>query len=271
MKNKKNYIYLLFCFVLITLFTLPLLWMVYASLVNGDSNLTTSILDLSKYTDNNYIQILQKSDMLRWAFNSLFITCSIVILNIIIGLSAAYAMARLKFKGKKLTLMYVIFVMMVPAQILIIPTFLMINRFHMVNSYIGLIIPFAANPFSIFIFYQYYISFPKEFEEAARIDGCSEFGILTKVVIPLSKNVITTLAIILFIWNFNAYIYPSILIKNPQLYTIPMGVAQLTNSQYLPNVAQQMAGATLGLLPILIFYIIFQRKIIYNDTSSGIK
>lgn len=271
MRNKKNFFYILFSFLLMALFILPLLWMLYASLVDGDANLSTSIFNFSKYTTSNYFAILEKSDMLRWAFNSLFITSSIVVLNIVIGLCAAYAMARLEFKGKKLTLIYVVFVMMVPAQILIIPTFLMINKFHMVNSYLGLIIPFAANPFSIFIFRQYYLSFPKEFEEAARIDGCSEFTILTKVVVPLSKNVITTLAIVLFIWNFNAFIYPSILIKNPDLYTIPMGVAQLTNSQYLPNVAQQMAGATLGLLPILIFYIVFQRKIIYNDTSSGIK
>lgn len=270
MKKNKIVIYV----VLITLSllaVLPFLWTLYTSLILDDLNINKGLLKLKEYGFDNYFYIFTKSDVLKWTFNSLIVTVSITIGNLIFNSMAGYALARYNFKGKKTLFYYVLGTMMVPTQIILIPIFLQIAKFGMINSYSGLIIPFLINPFGVFLMRQFYLDFPEALEEAAKIDGLNNFGVFTKIVLPLSKGALMTQAIFIFIWNWNSFTLPSIIVNTTDKFTLPLGIYQITNSQYISSVTKSMAATVLTLIPTIILYVIFQKYLTGSKVTSGIK
>lgn len=270
MKKYKVLIYIsLIVLSLVSL--LPFLWTLYVSFILNDLNINKGILSIVEYGFENYIYIFTKSNILKWIFNSFFVTVTITVGNLIFNSMAGYALARYNFKGRKVVFYYVLGTMMVPTQIILIPIFLQIAKFGMINSYFGLIIPFLINPFGVFLMRQFYLDFPIAIEEAARIDGLSNFGVFRKIIIPLSKSALMTQAIFIFIWNWNSFTLPSIIVNTTDKFTLPLGIYQITNTQYVASVTKSMAATVLTLVPTIILYILFQKYLTGNKATSGIK
>lgn len=256
---------------LLFIFLLPLVWTVYVSLVNNDLNIKTSLMDISKYTLDNYKYILNNSDIMRWLFNSIFVTCIITFFNLIFNSLAGFALAKYDGFGNKMSLFYVMVLIMIPVQALMIPTFIVISQLGLINSYAGLIIPFLINPFGVFLMRQYFMNYPNELLEAGRIDGLSLFQTLKNIVFPTAATALITQGLIIFIWNWNAYIFPSIIIKSDELFTLPLGISLITNTKYIPQTTIAMAGTVITLVPIIIVFVVMQKYIISSDVDSGIK
>lgn len=250
---------------------LPLLWTLYASLVMDDLDINTALKNLSKYSIDNFIYILTKGKILTWFRNSAIVVVVITFFNLLFNSMAGYGLARFDFKFKKVIFFYILGTMMIPMQVLTIPIFLVVNKLNLINTLTGIIVPFLVNAFGVFLMKQFFETFPKDIEEAARIDGLGEFGTFFRVVLPLAKNAIMTQAIFIFVWNWNNFMIPSVIVTDSNKFTLPLGMYQLTNTQYVTSITKSMAGVTLTLLPTIIFYLIFQKKLIENSVSSGIK
>lgn len=267
---KKGIKYLIF-FALTLIVMLPFFWTLYAAFVKNDLDLNTKILQQGKYGFENFKYILSRGEIFIWLKNSVITVSAITAANLLINTMAGYALARFEFKGKKTIFTYITASMMIPAQVLVIPIFLIISKLGMINTYAGLIIPFMFNPFGVFLMRQHFLTFPKEIEEAASIDGLGAFMIFFKVCMPLAKNALMTQAILIFVWNWNSFILPSILVNRQDMFTLPLGMYQLTNTRYVTSITKSMAGAVLTLLPTIIFYLIFQKRLINNDMNSAVK
>lgn len=250
---------------------LPFFWTLYAAFVSNDLDINTEIFQSGKYSIDNFKYILSRGEIFTWLKNSAITVSIITISNLLINTMAGYALARFKFKGRKITFLYITAIMMIPAQVLVIPIFLIISKMGLINTYAGLIIPFMFNPFGVFLMRQHFLMFPKEIEEAAAIDGLGPFATFFRICIPLAKNALMTQAILIFVWNWNSFMLPSILVNQPDMFTLPLGMYQLTNTQYVTSITKSMAGAVLTLLPTIVFYLIFQKRLINSDLNSGVK
>lgn len=267
---KKTLAYIiLFAITLIILF--PFFWTLYAASVTDDVFINSPIFQKGKYSLDNFLYILRRGEITTWFFNSLFVVTAITLANLLINTMAGYALARFEFKGKKAAFVYVTGIMMIPAQVLTIPIFLVVSKMNLLNTYAALILPFIFSPFGTFLMRQYFLGFPKEIEEAAKIDGMGEYATFFKLALPLSKNALMTQAIFIFLWNWNSFMLPSILVNRPEKFTLPLGIYQITNTQYTTSVTKSMAGATLSLIPTIVFYFIFQKKLINNEINSAVK
>jgi multiple sugar transport system permease protein len=270
MKNKHWLIYLILIF-LSLLAIAPFIWTLYNSFILNDLDMNKGFLSLDKYGLDNYIYIFTRSKVLRWTLNSIFVTLTITIGNLVFNSMAGYALARFNFKGRKILFYYVLAIMMVPTQIILIPIFLQIANLNMINSYAGLIIPFLINPFGVFLMRQFYLDFPKAIEEAARIDGLSNFGVFSRIIIPLSKGPLMTQGILIFVWNWNSFTLPSIIVNSTDKFTLPLGIYQITNTQYIASVTKALSAMVLTLLPTIILYVLFQKYLTSSKATSGIK
>lgn len=222
-KISKGIRYSVF-FAITILVMLPFFWTIYAALVKNDLDLNTNFMQQGKYGLENFIYILSRGEIFTWLKNSVFTVSIITAANLLINTMAGYALARFEFKGKKTIFTYITASMMIPAQVLVIPIFLIISKLGMINTYTGLIVPFMFNPFGVFLMRQHFLSFPKEIEEAAAIDGLGAFMIFFKVCMPLAKNALMTQATLIFVWNWNSFILPSILVNRPEMFTLPLGM-----------------------------------------------
>ncbi len=250
---------------------LPFFWTLYAAFIENDLDLHTTIFDFSKYGFGNFLYILERGDIFIWVKNSVIVVFFITMLNLMINTMAGYSLARCNFRGKRISFMYIVGIMMIPPQVLVIPIFLVVSRLGLINTYLGLILPFVCNSFGVFLMRQFYLEFPRDLESAGYIDGLGPWGIFIKIALPLSKNALMTQAILIGIWNWNSFILPSILVNTPEKFTLPLGIYQITNTQFITSVTKSMAGAVMALIPTIIFYLIFQKKLINSDIGSGVK
>lgn len=266
-KIPKYMLLFLVAFVLL----LPFFWTLYAALVKNDLDLNTPIANASKYGLDNFAYVLSKGDLLIWLRNSAFTVIIITLANLLINSMAGFGLARYRFAGRKFFFGYVKGIMMIPAQVLMIPIFLVVSRLGLNNTFAALILPFIFNPFGVFLMRQHFLNFPREVEEAARIDGLGHYSTFFRIAIPLAKNALMTQAILIFIWNWNSFMLPSILVSSPDKFTLPLGIYQITNTQYMTSITKAMAGAGLALLPTVIFYLIFQKRLINSDMGAAVK
>lgn len=249
----------------------PFLWTFYASFVKNDLDVGAFPLDVAKYGFDNFIYIITQSHLGDWYKNSIFITSMITIGNLLFNSMAGYALARIDFPGKKFFFFFTLGIMMVPVQILLIPIFVMMANVGWVNTYFALIIPFLVNPFGVFLMRQFFIDFPGELEEAAKMDGLSRIGIFFRIALPLAKPALIAQAIFIFVWNWNSFPFPSILATQPDMYTLPVGIYQITNTAFTSSVTKSMAGVVLMTIPTLAFFMIFQKYFIKSSINTGIK
>jgi multiple sugar transport system permease protein len=206
----------------------------------------------------------------RWFGNSLFISSAATLLVLTVDSLAAYAFARLDLPGKKWVFGAVVATMMVPGQILLVPVYLILNRLGWLDTPTALIIPAGAGAFGVFLLHQFFVSLPKELEEAAAIDGCSRWGIFWHILLPLSRPALATLGIFTFIGSWNDFLGPMVYLDSVDKYTLPVGIA-LFQTSYYAEYGLTLAASVLCTLPVIVAFLLFQRNIIQGIALSGLK
>ncbi|MGB2601612.1 MAG: carbohydrate ABC transporter permease [Candidatus Omnitrophota bacterium] len=218
-----------------------------------------------------YRDLFKIVPMMRYLFNSLFVAGTVTLFNVFATSLAGYAFAKHKFWGRDKLFFILLGSLMIPWQVNVIPGFVIVKKLGWLNTYRGLIIPSMAwCAFGIFLNRQYIYSIPDDLIDAAKIDGCSEFMIYRKVILPLIKPVVATLAIFTFLQQWNNFVWPLVIIHTSNMRTIPLVLAILTG-QFGSNFAIVMAGAVVSTLPMLVVYLLFQKYIIKGVAMTGLK
>jgi len=223
-------------------------------------------------TFDNYSKILFSDNInfFHYMGNSLFTVGMIVLFGTIVNSICAYALVKLKFPGSDYVLLIIIALYVVPFESVLIPLYIVVNKFGWINQYPALIVPFIASAFNIFLFRQFFMGFPKELEEAAQIDGASPWQTFIKIVVPNSKPVFATAAILTFVTHWSDFMWPLIVATDQSIQTVQIGIQYLftdNNIQY----GQIMAALTLTTIPVILIFLFFQRYYVQGITSSGVK
>lgn len=251
---------------------LPLLWLVSTAFKSSEENIFAFPPEFIPATPtlNNFITVWQQNPFGQYFINSIIVAVLTVGLNLLFCSLAAYPLARLRFVGRKFLFALIVATILIPFQIVMIPLYVLAVQLGLRNSYLGLIFPFIASAFGIFLMRQAFLGVPKELEEAARIDGCSELGIWWNVMISSTRPALVTLAIFVFIGAWSDFLWPLILLDRPEYYTLPLGVAKLAGSFSL-DWRLIAAGSVISILPVLIFFVVMQRYIVPTESGSGLK
>lgn len=218
----------------------------------------------------NFSRALQAAPFGRYYLNSLFVAVSVTIGQLITCSMAAYAFARLQFKGRDILFYIFLGTMMIPYQVTMIPSFMVLYWLGWIDSYKAMIVPGLASAFGTFLLRQFFLTIPKELEEAAYIDGCSKFRVLWQIIIPLSKPALAALAIFTFMGTFNDFIWALIVVNSEHLRTVQLGLA-VFRDRYTTDWDLLMAGSVMATVPILIVFFFAQKYFIKGITLSGIK
>ncbi|WP_314097436.1 carbohydrate ABC transporter permease [Microbacterium foliorum] len=249
---------------------LPFLWAVATAFktetdaASGDP----SWIGASGPTIEAFTAILSQGNVYTWAFNSLWTSIAVTLITLTISALAAYAFSRLDFTGRRWLFVAIIASIVVPPQVLIIPLFYEMLAFNMIDTYWGLILPQVVAPAMVFILKRFFDAIPIELEDAARVDGASRFRIFWSIVLPLSRPILASVAIFVFIGAWNNFLWPFLVINDTTLMTLPVGL-QTVISAYGVQYAQVMAQAVLAALPLIIVFIIFQKQIVKGVATSG--
>jgi multiple sugar transport system permease protein len=250
----------------------PFLWMVLGSLKPEADFLRNPPTFLpSQVTTGNFGRLFDQLDFPRYFFNSSVIALVVTVGNLVFCPMLGYALAKLRWRGKGLIMAVVLATLMVPAGVTLIPNFILMSNLGLVNSYPGLVLPFLAGPFGVFLMRQFMLGVPNELLEAARIDGANEFKIFWSVVMPIATPVLATLGILTFLGNWNSFIYPLVMAQEPQMYTLPVALATFATGQYQADHGMLMAGSVILVVPVLIVFILFQRWITEGIATTGLK
>jgi multiple sugar transport system permease protein len=250
----------------------PFLWMVLGSIKPESDFLQSPPTFLpTAATTNNYTRLFDQLDFPRFFFNSSVIALAVTVGNLLFCPMLGYALAKLRWRGKRLIMGLVLATLMVPAGITLIPNFILMSNLGLVNTYPGLILPFLAGPFGVFLMRQFMLGVPNELLEAARIDGANEFRIYWSVVTPIATPVLATLGILTFLGNWNSFLYPLVMAQEPQMYTLPVALATFATGQYQADHGMLMAGSVILVVPVLIVFILFQRWITEGIATTGLK
>ncbi len=223
----------------------------------------------SHVTFTYFRQVLVQDDFLRFLANTAGVAVIITVGQVVFSVMAAYAFARLEFPGREAIFWVYLTTLMVPNVVTIIPLFVIMRQFHLLNTYMALFLPYVfGTPYTIFLMRQFFLTIPRELFDSARIDGCSEFRVLTRIAVPLARPIITTVAVIAFVFGWNNFLWPLIATNSNGLRVLTVGVAALQS-----NLGTQwnllMAGAMITLAPLLILFAIFQRQIVRSIQLTG--
>ncbi len=251
---------------------LPLIWLFSTSLKSP----TEEIFEFpprffpAQPTLENFVTVWRTNPFGRYLWNSTIVAVLTVALNLLFCSLAAYPLARMEFAGRDALFAAIVATILVPFQIVMIPLYILTVQLGLRNTYLGMIIPYIASAFGIFLLRQAFQGVPKELEEAARIDGCSALGIWWHVMIPAIRPALVTLAIFVFIGSWSDFLWPLIVLDRQEYYTLPLGVAQLAGTFSL-DWRLIAAGSLISIAPILGFFLVMQRYIIPSEASSGVK
>lgn len=250
----------------------PLLWLVSTSFKSPAENIFQFPPQLLPHqpTFENFTAVWQSNPFGQYLFNSTIVAVLTVGLNLLFCSLAAYPLARLEFRGRDLIFTLVVSTIMIPFQIVMIPLYILTVQLGLRNTYLGVIFPSIASAFGIFLLRQAFQGVPKELEEAARIDGCSELGLWWNVMLPAVRPALVTLAIFVFIGSWSDFLWPLIVLDRPEYYTLPLGVATLAGTFSL-DWRLIAAGSVISIAPVILFFLFMQRYIVPTDTSSGVK
>ncbi|WP_139843907.1 carbohydrate ABC transporter permease [Candidatus Enterococcus clewellii] len=249
----------------------PFLWLIISSFkYEKDIISFPPKIFADNYTLDNYIKVWSTIPLLDYIKNTVIFAGGTVITSIFFDSLAGYAFARMHFKGKSALFYFVLLTMMIPFQVFMIPLFIEVNLLGMLDTYAGLIIPRMTTAFGIFMMRSFFITLPASLEEAARIDGLNEFGIFWKIMLPLSKPTLLSLAIFTLMNSWNDLLYPLILTSSSKMRTLPAGLA-LFSGQNISFYGPVMAGTVISMLPLLIIYIFAQKYFVQGTAMSGMK
>ena len=264
---------------------MPYLWMISTSF-KADSDIFHVVPTWipTEWDFGNYRDAYNAIDMGRLYVNTAFVTAVDVTAQILLGAMAGYVFARLTFPGKNLIFFSLLATMMVPFEVLVLPIFIFVRAFPLaggnnlfgqggiglINSYGGIIFPNLISVFGIFIFRQFFLGFPREIEEAAIIDGCSKYRIFWTILIPNSRPVIGTMALFSFLWTWNDFLWPLIVVKNDALNTLQIGLSSF-NQETGTRWAELMAGSVMVTIPVILIFLFLQRFLTQGIVTSGLK
>ena len=248
----------------------PFIWMITSSLKPQSESIDypPTILPQAP-TLEYYYTLFTELDFGRYLVNTVIVVL-ISYVGLMLMAMAGYAFAKFDFKGKGWMFFLVLATLMIPVQVTMIPTYLIINSLHLTNTLVGIALPTLVSGFSIFLFRQFMTTIPTEMLEAARLDGAGEFRTFWQIVLPMSKPILAVQVVLTFIAGWNSFLWPLILSSDQKLYTLSVGL-NLLNQQLAVNPSLQMAGASVMVVPILIVFIIFQRYVIQGFALSGLK
>ncbi|MDK1494377.1 carbohydrate ABC transporter permease [Sinorhizobium sp. 7-81] len=247
----------------------PLLWMVSIAFKPAAESFSSNLIPQAPTLDN-FIYVLTGVPFIRYMVNSFLVSATVTIVALFFHTMAGYALARLRFPGREILFLSIFSTFLVSLPVIIVPLFVIVKAMGMLNSYVGLIIPAIFNAFGIFLLRQYYLSLPKEIEEAARIDGAGYWRIYWSVILPLSRPIMSALAILFFLANWNSFLWPLTITSDPNLWVVQLGIANF-KSQYSASWNYMMAASTIVAIPTLILFVIFQRQIMDSLKTSGLK
>jgi multiple sugar transport system permease protein len=276
MKSKRFSILGLVC----TLFTVvmalawifPIYWITITSLKSEDQTIVVppSFLPLPPNFDS-FVYVLQTSPFIRWYLNTIFVSVTVTFFSILFALMCGYALSQLEFPGRKVVYTSILVGFMLPFGALAVPLFMMLNHFKLVNTFAGLILPQIVVPLSVIVFKQFFDDVPRDFRDAARIDGASNWRILFRVYLPLNWNITWALSIVTFISTWNNFFWPLIITNSTPMLTIPVGMTQIQLA-YGVQFAEICATAVLASIPTAAAYILFQKRVTQGVMAvAGIK
>lgn len=247
----------------------PFIWMIFTSLETPQNALTFRWVP-SGFHWENYVKAWTKVPFPRYFFVTI-VTSIATLAGVLFTTSiAAYAFANMEFKGREYIFMFLLSMMMVPQPVYLVPSYIILAELRWIDTFYALIVPWLTNIFTIFLLRQHFKSIPHSLYEAAIIDGCSRFGYLFRVILPLSKGVLVTVSIFSIIGSWNSYMWPLVVINSDHMRPLQVGLAKFSD-QFGSQVTLQMAAAAFCILPLLILYFIAQKQIISSFARSGLK
>jgi multiple sugar transport system permease protein len=252
-------------------FLFPFVWMISTSLTTTGQlfvlppNIIPNPVDTGAYE-----RLFTQVPIGRWVLNSVGVSLTVTFLQVLTSAMAAYAFTRLTFRGRNVIFVMFLATLMVPFQVMIVPLFIELRYLGMLDSYAGLIIPEIAMPFGVFLLRQAFLGLPRELEEAAFVDGAGHIRIFFTLLLPLSKPAIATVAVFSFMGSWNNFLWPLIVINNPDMMTLPLGLSSLS-SRFVTDWNLLLAGATISVLPIVAVFLFAQRYVLQGVAMSGLK
>ncbi len=275
MKSRRqitwNILLHVFLYTLAVVTVLPFVWMVLTSFKDiGEILVYPPKWWPSKFELVNYKNAFEAAPFGRFYFNSLFVAAAVTVGQIITCAMAAFAFARLRFWGRDVLFIIFLGTMMIPWQVTMIPSFMILHWFGWIDTYKALIVPGLASAFGTFLLRQFFLTIPRELEDAAYIDGCSRFGVLWRIILPLSKPALATLAIFTFMVVFNDFLWALIVVNSEEMQTVQLGLA-IFRDRYTTEWDKLMAGSVTATVPILLVFFFGQRYFIRGITLSGLK
>jgi ABC-type glycerol-3-phosphate transport system permease component len=227
------------------------------------------------FTLENYRDVLDKFRLVAWGVNSIVVAAGATIVGLVVSIPAAYAFAKMRFRGQQWLFLLILSTILVPVHITIVPLFLGLAKLKLTDTYFSLIMPTVANGFGVFLLRQFFQGIPKELEEAAVLDGASRLGILLRVVLPLSRPPIMAVAIFLFIQSWNDFMWPLIVTNSDATRTLPVGLASslagTVSGGAIAYYGMSMAGSVLATVPALLIFILLQRYFVQGIALTGLK
>jgi multiple sugar transport system permease protein len=244
-------------------------WMATSSIKHAGEIYNLSLLPKNPTLDN-YRTVLDKTKYIRWFANSLIVALITTASTAFFDSLAGYTLAKFRFPGRNLIFIVILSTLMVPTEMLVIPWYMMSINFHWTDSYWGIMFPGVISAFGVFLMRQFFSGVPNDLIDAARLDGFSEFRIFWKIALPLVRPALAALCIFTFLGNWNAYIWPLIVTRSPEMRTLPVGIA-FFSSEAGGAFHLIMAAASLATVPVLLIFVIFQRQIIKGVVLTGLK
>jgi multiple sugar transport system permease protein len=249
----------------------PLIWMVSASFMpTGEANSLPVRLLPSRPTLQHYRDLFTRLNLARVFLNSTIITVTATVVSVLVNAMAGYAFAKLPFRGRDPLFKSLALALVVPAQVAMLPLFLLLRQMGFVNTYIGVMIPYFASVFGIFLIRQYALSIPDELLDAARVDGASEARVFWTIAVPVIAPILITLAAFTFLSAWNDFMWPLIILSDSQNYTLPVALANLVG-EHVQDTELMMAGSVLTILPALGVFLIFQRAYVRGVMAGSLK
>jgi multiple sugar transport system permease protein len=252
---------------------MPFVWMI-STASKPPSEIFSSELHLIPYQFalwDNLRTAFAKADLWRFLLNGLIVTVSIFVLQVLVALPAAYALAKLRFIGRNALFALVLFGILIPPQATAIPVFLLLHKLGLLDSYAALVLPFTISVFGIFLMRQFFRNVPDDLVDAARMDGISEFGIVWRVMLPAAIPAVTAFGIFSVVAHWNDYFWPLIVLNSEHLRTPPLAVAHFRNAEAGTNYGALMAAAMVIIAPLLVAFLLAQRRFVEGIALTGIK
>lgn len=253
------------------LWIIPLGWAVDTALKpEGETTKAPATWWIEDPTFAAFIEVLSGSQMLNWYVNSAITSMVVAVSTVLVGSMAGFALSRIRFRGRRIWFWIILAGIMIPPQALIVPLFREFEYVHLLNTYWAVILPQIPTAIAVFVFKQFFDGVPRELEDAAFVDGASLLRIYSRLFMPLSKPAVSAVAIFAFVWSWNNFLWPLLVLTDTSMMTIPVGLATVQSSFGI-EYARIMASAVLGALPLLVLFMLFQRRIVQGIAGTGLK